>query len=72
MGNEINGGGGLAGGLTRGSSFLLLRFEGDDHVFGRLVAQGLHGVRLLKFLRSGFKGHFLGALFFSGFNGDGF
>ena len=59
-------------GLTRSPSFLLLRFEGDDDVFCRLVTQGLHGVILLKFGRSGFEGHFLGAFLFSGFNGDGF
>ena len=50
---------------------LFLRFEGDDHVFRRLVAQGLYGVFLLKFSRGRFEGHLLGSLFGSGFNGDG-
>ncbi len=68
----MNGGSGSAKGLTRSPSFRLLRFEGDNHVFFRLVAQGLHGVFLLKFLRSGLEGHFLSALLSSGFDGDGF
>ena len=58
--------------LTRNPSFLLLRFEGDDYVFRRLVTQGLYGVFLLKFRRSGLEGHFLSALFGPGFDGDGF
>jgi hypothetical protein len=58
--------------LTRRPLFFLLRFEGDDHIFRSLVAQGLYGVLLLKFAGSGLESHLLGAFLFSVSDGDGF
>lgn len=56
---------------ARQTLLFLLRFKGDDNVGLGLIAKRLHCVFLLNGGCRGFEGHFLGAFFFAGFNGDG-